>query len=239
MTSVLRPLCLSLGMLLCGAASAQAQRTLTLPPPAVSALAVEVSGALSGQLVNCPRALSVPAACLYVAQPAPAVQATVRSRLGTRAQGDWKAAGAVSSLVVQGNSAPRYILVTPLGAAETLVILGQASAPAPAVPAGVVRGQPYVLDRDLVGVVDVQALGGGQYRLTPQGGQAVVVTAGQSRARRGESTVDLLAVPVTDGQRLIVPVPALRALGCTLSPTGSSLTVACGSGSVGVRPIVF
>lgn len=246
------------GLLLTGALGlAGAQGTASSPSPSatvsaattrvVSSVAVEVSGTVKGQIVSCPKSLKVSAAavCLYVQNTPAALRPLVRGKLGTRALGDWKTAGQASSLLVAGTAngpAGAAVLMAPLSERETLVIVDAVQAPAaarPTPPAGVVKGQPYVLGRDLVGVVNVMSLGGGKYRLTRSGESPLTVTAGQKTAQLGNGTVELPLAPATDGQNLIFPLAGLRALGCTLTPAGGNITVACGTASVGLKPIVF
>ena len=102
-----------------------------------------------------------------------------------------------------------------------------------------VKGQPYLLGRDLTGVVNVVSLGAGKFRLNVAGETALTVTAGQKVAVRAGGNVELPLTPVTDGKNLIFPVAGLRALGCTVSDNAGGLTIACGPDSVGVKPIVF
>ncbi|MVN85365.1 hypothetical protein GO986_01110 [Deinococcus sp. HMF7620] len=253
---------LTLSALLCAPAAAQATTPATpaaapkgvssaATTKAVSALSVEVSAAVKGRILTCPAALklSAQAVCLY-AQSAPAsLRPLVRGKLSTRAQGDWKASGKSSVLLVKdAASGPvsAYVLLSPISDKETLVVVdtaqAQAAAPAAAakaaLPAGVSKGQPYVLGSDLVGVVAVTSLGGGKFRLVAEDG-TLTVTAGQRSAQAGGGNVELPLAPATDGKNLIFPVSGLRALGCTVTPAGGSLTVACGSDSVGLKPIVF
>ena len=219
---------------------------------AASSLAVEISGAVKGQIVSCPGTLKVSAAavCLYVKNSPASTRALVRGKLGTRALGDWKtpANSQASSLLVSGTAngpVAAYLLMAPLSATETLLVVdaaqatATAAAPRPATPAGVVRGEPYVLGSDLVGVVNVTSLGGGKFRLARSGTDPLTVTVGQKPAQLGSGTVQLPLVPATDGRNLIFPLAGLRALGCTFTPAGSNVTVACGTASVGLRPIVF
>ncbi|MBB5233230.1 hypothetical protein [Deinococcus budaensis] len=217
---------------------------------AVSSVAVEISGTVRGQIVSCPKTLKVSAAavCLYVQNTPSSLRPLVRGKLGTRALADWKTSGQASSLLVSGAAngpVAAFVLMAPLSERETLLVVDVAQAPAasgaarPATPAGVVRGQPYVLGRDLVGVVNVTSLGGGRFRLSRTGGETLTVTAGQKGAQLGSGTVELPLVPATDGTNLIFPLAGLRSLGCTFTPAGSNVTVACGSASVGLKPIVF
>lgn len=215
----------------------------------VSSVAVEISGTVKGQIVACPKTLKVSAAavCLYVRNTPAALRPLVRGKLGARAQGDWKGSAQASSLLVTataGNPANTFVLMAPLSTQETLLVVdtGQATTSAaarPATPAGVVRGQPYVLGRDLIGVVNVTSLGGGKFRLTRGGLDPLTVTVGQKAAQLGGGSVELPLVPATDGTNLIFPLAGLRSLGCTFSPAGTNVTVACGAASVGLRPIVF
>jgi len=251
---------LSLGpTCLLGLAAAQGTGTTAKPAQAivsaatnraVSSMAVEISAAVKGQIVSCPKTLKVSAAavCLYV-QNAPAnLRPLVRGKLGARAAGDWKTAGKSSSLLVSaaaGSPASAFVLLSPLGDKESLVVVdgpqqtAVKAAARPATPAGAVKGQPYVLGRDLAGVVNVASLGGGKFRLSRAGGEPLTVNAGQKVAQLGSGTVELPLVPTTDGTNLIFPLTGLRALGCTLTPAGAGVTVACGSESVGLKPIVF
>lgn len=220
---------------------------------AVSSVAVGISGTVKGQIVSCPRTLKVSSAavCLYVPGTPNTLRPLIRGQLGTRALGDWKtaASGKASSLLVSGTAGGpvgAYVLMAPLTEKETLLVVdvAQASAPAAAqaarpAPAGVVKGQPYVLGRDLVGVVNVTSLGGGKFRLNRGNEAPLTVTVGQKAAQLGTGNVELPLVPATDGQNLIFPLAGLRALGCTFTPAGANVTVACGTASVGLKPIVF
>ncbi|WP_264774515.1 hypothetical protein [Deinococcus aetherius] len=219
---------------------------------AASRLAVEVSGTVRGQIVSCPGALRVSASavCLYVQNAPASLRPLVRGKLGARALGDWKTtpSGKASSLLV--SSTPNgpvsaYVLLTGLSDRETLVVVDAANpavaqaASASTAPVGVVKGQPYVLGRDLVGVVSVTSLGAGKFRLLGSGGQPLTVTVGQKTAQLGSGNVELPLIPATDGRNLIFPLAGLRSLGCTLTPAGANVTVACGTASVGLKPIVF
>lgn len=230
--------------------AAQAPSVSAATNRAVSSVAVEISAVVKGKIVSCPKTLKVSASavCLYVQNAPASLRPLVRGRLGARAAGDWKTAGQSSSLLVSaaaGGPASAFVLLSPLGDRESLVVVdapqqtATRAAARPATPAGVVKGQPYVLGRDLAGVVNVAALGGGKFRLTRAGGEPLTVTAGQKTAQLGGGSVELPLVPATDGTNLIFPLAGLRALGCTLTPAGAGVTVACGSESVGLRPIVF
>ncbi|WP_102125075.1 hypothetical protein [Deinococcus planocerae] len=219
---------------------------------AASSLAVEVSGTVRGQIVSCPAALRVSpsAVCLYVQNAPAALRPLVRGKLGARALGDWRntPSGKASSLLVSATpNGPvgAYVLLSALSDRETLVVVdaanpavAQAASPTTA-PTGVVKGQPYVLGRDLVGVVNVTSLGAGKFRLARGTDAPLTVTVGQKTAQLGSGNVELPLVPATDGRNLIFPLAGLRSLGCTLTPAGSNVTVACGTASVGLRPIVF
>lgn len=231
------------------AAKATVSSATTRP---VSSVAVEISKAARGQIVSCPKTLKVSAAavCLYVKASAANTRPLVRTTLGARALGDWKTTGKASSLLVgaaANGPLSAYVLLTSLTETETLLVVDAAPAVAakaaptarPATPAGAVKGQPYVLGQDLAGVVSVSSLGGGKYRLSRAGGETLTVTAGQKGAQLGSGSVELPLAPVSDGTHLLLPLADLRALGCTLTPAGSGVTVACGTASVGVRPIVF
>lgn len=215
----------------------------------VSVLSVAISKAVKGQMVSCPKTLKVSAAavCLYVKSGAAPLKPTVKSAVGSRALGDWKASGQSSGLVIQEAGQPSaLVMLTPLAAQETLILVEAvqarpkaASAPKVSVPAGVVKGLPYVLDSDLAGVVNVINLGGGRYRLNAAGQTALTITAGSKTAQRPGGNVQLPQTPLTDGTRLIYPVEDLRALGCTVTDNPNGITIACGTDSMGVKPIVF
>ncbi|EYB66729.1 hypothetical protein DEIPH_ctg079orf0136 [Deinococcus phoenicis] len=240
-----------------GTPAAPARAATTTPVSAntvrsVSSVAVEISGTVKGQIVACPRTLKVsPAAvCLYVQGAPTTLRPLVRGKLGARALGDWKTAGTgkASSLLVSataGGPVGSFVLMAPLSDKETLLVVDVAQAAAapaaarPATPAGVVKGQPYVLGRDLVGVVNVTSLGGGKYRLSRGNETPLTVTVGQKAAQLGSGSVELPLVPASDGTNLIFPLAGLRALGCTFTPAGTNVTVACGTASVGLKPIVF
>lgn len=227
------------------AAPAKAPAASATTNRAVSALAVEVGSVVKGRLLDCPASLKLSgnAVCLYVQTPAAALRPLVKGRLAARA-GDWKTTGKASVLLVKDTPA-NFVMLSALNDKETLVVVdaaptAKAAAPARvAVPAGVVKGQPYVLGSDLVGVVKVTALGGGKYRLSNADQGTLTVTVGARAAQTDAGAVELPLAPATDGRNLIFPLAGLRALGCTTTPNGGVLTVACGSDSVGLKPIVF
>ncbi|MBX8465767.1 hypothetical protein K5D85_11440 [Deinococcus sp. RIT780] len=217
---------------------------------AVSALAIEVSGVAKGRIVSCPAALklSVNAVCVYSQSASGTLRPLLKGRLGARASGDWKTSGKSSVLLAApaGGKASAFVLLSPMSDTETLVVVdalkaapAASAAPKAATPAGVVRGQPYVLGSDLVGVVKVTSLGGGKYRLSTEDDGLLTVTVGAKSAQAAGGAVELPLAPATDGRNLIFPLAGLRALGCTVTPAGSNLTVACGPDSVGLKPIVF
>ena len=215
----------------------------------VSALAVEVSGALGGRLVSCPSGLKVSAGavCLYAKNGLPALRSLLRGRLAARAVGDWKSSpdSRSGSLLVRSGGSSAFLLLAQLSPSETLVVVDSLrAAPSatarPATPAGIVRGQPYVLGSDLSGLVSVTSLGGGRYRMVAAGGgQALSVTVGKKGAQLGSGTVELPLAPASDGRNLLFPLDGLRALACTLTPAKAGVTVACGTASAGLKPIVF
>ncbi len=217
---------------------------------AASAVAVEISAAVKGQIISCPAALklSPSAVCLYVGSGAATLRPVISGRLSGRTVGSWKTAAKSSTLLVTetpGGPVGAFVLLSALNDKESLIVVDAAqgkAAPAagkPAAPAGVVKGQPYVLGRDLAGVVSVTSLGAGKFRLSTEDGPALTVTVGQKNAGTEGGTVELPFAPATDGQNLIFPLAGLRSLGCTVTPAGSNLTVACGADSIGLKPIVF
>ncbi|MDB5044857.1 MAG: hypothetical protein JWQ08_907 [Deinococcus sp.] len=231
-----------------GAASAATTR-------AASAIAVEVGSVIKGQIVTCPAALklSVQAVCLYSKNSPATLRTLVRGKLAGRALGEWKTTGTSSTLLASetiNGPVGAFVLLRGLSATESLVVIDAVTATAkantaarPATPAGIVKGQPYVLGRDLIGVVNVTALGSNKYRLNA-GDSALTVTVGAKSAQLsgGQTTagnVELPFVPATDGKNLIFPLLGLRSLGCTVTPAGATVTVACGQASIGLRPIVF
>lgn len=233
---------------------APARPALTAPRPSAatarvaSAVAIELSALVRGQIIRCPATLKLDpqAVCLYSKNAAAALKPLVRGKLGTRAVGDWKAGSKSSSLFVSdkaGGPVAAFVLISDLGANESLLVVDAVQAsPAAArvtVPAGVLKGQPYVLGSDLVGVVNVSSLGSGRFRLSVGTQAPLTITVGQKTAQRDGGSVELPLAPATDGKNLIFPLLGLRSLGCTVTPAGGSVTVACGTESVGVRPIVF
>ena len=216
-----------------------------------SALAVEVSGAVKGRLISCPKGLKLSgsAVCLYTKNTLPALRSLLRGKLSGRIASDWKtsAANRSSSLIVKSGGQNAFVLLAEISATETLVVLDSvaqttSAAPAarPATPAGIVKGAQYVLDSDLKGLVNVAAVGGGTYRMASvSGGPVLTVTSGKKAATLGGGNVELPLAPVSDGKNLIFPVDALRALACTVTPAQVGVTVACGAASASIRPIVF
>ena len=216
---------------------------------AVSAVAVDISAAVRGQIVTCPAALklSPSAVCLYVKSGAASLRPLIKGRLATRAVGEWKTAGKASTLLVSakaGDPVGAFVLLSTLADQESLVVVDAvqaraAAAGTPKAPAGITRGQPYVLGSDLAGVVKVTSLGAGKFRLSVPDQSTLTVTVGQRKAQTDGGSVELPLAPATDGKNLIFPVSGLRALGCTVTPAGKDMTVACGADSIGLKPIVF
>lgn len=215
---------------------------------AASAIAVEISAVIKGQIIGCPSSLKLSprAVCLYVQGGAPTLRPLIAGKLSGRTAGAWKTTGKTSTLLVSqkaGGPLGAFVLLSALNDKESLVVVDAAQAAAatakPATPAGVVKGQPYVLGRDLAGVVNVTSQGSGSYRLTTEDGSVLAITVGRKAAQTANGTVELPLAPATDGTNLIFPLDGLRSLGCTVTPAGTNLTVACGADSIGLRPIVF
>ena len=217
---------------------------LAVPSNAASSLGIEVSGAVKGRLVGCPKALKLSsnALCFYVATPAATLRSPIKTKLGTRA-GEWKMAGKASSLAVTSGSSLALVLLAQISEKETLLVVDipapVAAGGRPVMPAGVVKGEPYLLGTDLKGLVNVTSLGAGQFKLERTGQPTLTVTSGKTSASLGGGAVTLPLAPVSDGKNLLFPFSALTSLGCTAAPNGKVLTVACGSNSVGIKPIIF
>ncbi|GGQ96949.1 hypothetical protein [Deinococcus ruber] len=246
---------LGLGVL---APLAQAQTAPAAPAPAAtssvpsaaaslsSALGVEVSGFIKGRLVPCPKGLKLAssAVCLYTVNTLPSLRSLLRGKLAGRTVGDWKTTPGdkSASLLLKVNNQNAFVLLAQLSATESLVVLDAVSAKAAAgtaAPAGVVKGQAYVLDSDLKGLVNVVALGGGTFRLSSVGGQVITVASGKKAASMQSGSVELPAAPIFDGKNLLFPLEGLRSMACTVTPAESGATVACGSASASIRPIIF
>lgn len=240
---------LGLGVL---APLAQAQTAPAAPAPVPSAaasvssaLAVEVSGFVKGRLVPCPKGLKLAssAVCLYTLNTLPSLRSLLRGKLAGRTVGDWKTTTGdrSASLLLKVNNQNAFVLLAQLSATESLVVVDAVSAKAAtgATPTGVVKGQPYVLDSDLKGLVNVVALGGNTFRLSSVGGQVITVASGKKAASMQSGSVELPMAPVFDGKNLLFPLEGLRSLACTVTPAESGATVACGSASASIRPIVF
>lgn len=225
---------------------AKAPVRLNVPSNTASALGIEVSGVVSGRLVGCPKALKLSgnALCFYTKSAATGLRAPIKAKLGSRA-GEWKMSGKASSLAVTSGKTLALVLLAELSAQETLVVVDTpapvtaAVSARPATPAGAVKGEPYLLGSDLKGLINVTSLGAGQYKLERSGQAILTVTAGKTGAALGSGTVSLPLAPVSDGKNLLLPFSALGALGCTSTPNGKVLTVACGAASVGIKPIIF
>ncbi|GGJ60543.1 hypothetical protein GCM10008939_00350 [Deinococcus aquiradiocola] len=215
-----------------------------------SALAVEVSGTVKGRLISCPKNLKVTgsAVCLYTQNTLPSLRSVLRGKMNGRIVSDWKttASEKSSSMIVRTGMDRAYILLAQLSPTEALVVVDglprtTTAVPAtPAMPAGIVKGQAYVLDTDLRGLVNVASIGNGAYRLASvAGGPVLTVNSGKKTATLGGGSVDLPLAPVSDGRNLLFPVDGLRSLACTVTPAQVGVTVSCGSASANVRPIVF
>lgn len=226
--------------------AAKSASTILTTNPTVSGVSVAVSRAVSGRFVSCPSKpkVSAQAVCLYSKQSAATARGAVKTSLGSQALGDWKVTGETGSLIVKDAAGKpgAFVLALPLSAQESLLLVdavAPATKPRPAAPAGVVKGQPYVLGKDLIGLVNVKSLGSGKYSLALSGGKPLNVTVGQKAAQGADGKVELPLAPATDGQNLIFPLASLRALGCTFADAERGLTVTCGKSSLGVLPIVF
>lgn len=211
---------------------------VTAPSQAASALAIELGRATAGRLLPCPSKLSLSpqALCLDAPRSAVNVRGAISKALAGRAQGGWTVAGKASRLAVKQGDANFTVLLAQLADKETLIIAQPALQRA--APAGVVKGEMYLLGSDLAGLVKVTALPGGQYRLE-RGVQQLTVSPGSKAATLDKGSVELPLAPASDGKNLLLPFSALRALGCTVTPNGKVLTVACGADSLGIKPIVF
>ena len=258
MSKALSPLLLAASLFLAGAASAQTAAPaapaapappaasplrLNVPGNTTSALGIEVSGAVRGRLIGCPKALRVSpnALCFYTQGAAAALRPIIKGQLGTRA-GNWKMAGKASSLAVSSGNTLALVLLAQISDTETLVVVdtpATASASRPAMPPGVIKGEPYLLGTDLQGLVNVTSLGNGQFKLERSGQPALTVTATKTAATLGSGSVQLPLAPATDGKNLVFPFSGLGAIGCTSAPNGKVLTVTCGANSAGIKPIVF
>ncbi|WP_425147353.1 hypothetical protein [Deinococcus sp.] len=214
-----------------------------------SALAVEISGFVKGRLVDCPKTLKLgsSAVCLYAQNTLPVLRPLLRGKLVGRTVGDWKSGvgDKSASLLLKVGGKSAFVLLAQLGSADSLVVVDtvRASATPAAVssmPAGVVKGQPYVLDSDLKGLVNVVALGGNTFRLSSvAGGQVITVASGKKSATMQSGSVELPQAPVFDGKNLLFPLEGLRSLACTVTPAQNGSTVACGASSANIKPIVF
>lgn len=244
----------SLGALTLGAASAQTAApakpaparpaaTSTATTQVASAIAIEISAAVKGQIISCPAALKLSprAVCLYVPNGSATLRPLITGKLSGRTVASWKTTGKASTLLVSeraGGPLGAFVLLSALNDKESLVAVDAAQV-RPATPAGVVKGQPYVLGRDLAGVVNVVSQGAGVFRLSTEDGSALTVTVGRVDAQASGGSVTLPLAPATDGKNLIFPLDGLRSLGCTTIPAGTNLTVTCGADSIGLKPIVF
>ena len=234
------------------AAPKSAVTTLPGSSNVASALGIEVSGTVKGRLVSCPKGLKVNsgAVCLYTQNTLPILRSLLRGKFNGRIVSDWKtgAAEKTASLLVKAGTQNAYVLLAQLSATETLVVVDSVpqvastatTAARPTMPAGIVKGERYVLDSDLRGLVNVASLGAGSYRMASvSGGQVLGVTSGKKSATLGSGSVELAQAPVSDGRNLLFPLDGLRALGCTVTPAQVGVTVGCGSASANIRPIVF
>jgi hypothetical protein len=207
-----------------------------------------VSGAVKGRLVDCPKGLKLGASavCLYTKNTLPALRSILRGKLSGRVVSDWKsgAGDKTASLVVKSGTQNAFVLLAQLSPTETLVVVdgvkAVAARPAAVIPAGIVKGQPYVLDTDLKGLVNVAPISSSSFRMASvAGGPVLTVVSGKKSATLGGGAVELPLAPVSDGKNLLFPLDGLRALGCTVTPAQVGVTVACGTASASVRPIVF
>ncbi|WP_148234904.1 hypothetical protein [Deinococcus maricopensis] len=216
-----------------------------------AALGVEVSRAIGGRLVTCPAKLNVTAqaVCLYVPGTLDANKAKVKARLGARAIGDWKTSGKTASLVVREGNVGSYVLLAQLGASELLVIVDSPkaargalssqvkTAPATTRPATTPTsaGATFVNVADLRGLVTATPQTGGVVQLTRAGG-LLIVTPGSTSARTASGAVTLTSAPFQGGAGLLLPVDALKLLGCTVTnATAGTANVTCGSSKATVK----
>lgn len=220
--------------------------------PTTSAVVVKISGALKSKMMSCPSKLQVSKSgvCLYATASLDQARKTIQTTLAGQAIGKWKREATSSSLLISNNAtkSPKitsFILLHRISNTETLVVVDALAKPVPIgaskpqMPKGAVKGEPYLLDSDLIGVLKVGKLAKGQYKMSIPGQEDVVVMAGSTTAQRKSGQVQLNIAPVTDGKNLLFPLSGLPPLGCKVSKAKKGVTVTCGRQSVDVLPIVF
>lgn len=219
-----------------------------------SAVIIKVSKALQSKLVGCPSKLEVSphGVCLYAKSSLPQTRTTIQSTLDKQVFGKWKNKAKSSSLLIRDRTTKdakitSFVLLHWMSNTETLVVVDALKKPipigsssTPQMPKGTVKGEAYLLDSDLTGVVTINRLGKGQYIMSVPGQEDITVIAGSTAAQRKGGQIQLNVAPVTDGKHLLFPLSGLSALGCKISKAKKTgITVACGQQSVGVKPIVF
>lgn len=252
-----------------GPAAAQPVRAsagvrLALPDPALSRLAVELSGVVGGRFYRCPPSLRLPeqAICLYARGESSALQASIAAYLGDRVLGQWQASGPLFNLLLRPAAAStsltnnpltnnlltsnppanQYVALLDLGSGDHLLILNtqetETSAAAPTSTSAAPAGELYVVPSDLVGLVSVQRLDDRNYRFGVQGNAAANVALGSNEVAQNGVIAPLPSPLRQQGEQLYIPLSLLRAVGCVLTPGEKSemVTVACGDSSVGVTP---
>lgn len=237
---------------------AGAQTRLAVPSVAVSAAAVQVSGAIGGRIIACPSKLNLSggAVCLLASGNASSMKTRISQKFAGAVSQDWQTSkGGSNSLVVTSGGGLVFVLLAQAGPDVLAVVApptrgasstattsaSPAATPAAAaMPAGATRGVPYAKAGDLRGVTSVTVLNSGQYRVG-SATRFITFTPGSAAGQLAGAPYTLPGVPYLAGGQLYVPVTMLRELGCTVTATAGqpSATVACGGATAHVTTSTY
>ncbi|WP_170130823.1 stalk domain-containing protein [Deinococcus yavapaiensis] len=205
-----------------------------LPPQAVANAAVEVSGAIGGRIVDCPKTLNVSssAVCLVAKGTLDTTKPKIKAKLANRVVEDWasRPGSTSANLLFRTGDAITYVLVASAGKDAVVAVIDAPAAKAAATPV------VYASAQSLKGVLTVTPSTNAV--TLARTGQSLALTVGATSARLNGGAVTLASAPYAQGGNVFVPVTALRSLQCTVA-TGAKneATVTCGDKSAKVATV--
>lgn len=220
-----------------------------LPPQAVANAAVEVSSAIGGRIIDCPKTLNVSneAVCLVAKGTVDVTKPKIKAKLGTRVVEDWasRPGSTSANLLFRTGDAINFVLIAPVGKDAIVAVIdaptkrAAAAAPATATTAKPAAATPvsYVNALTLRGVVTVTP--GTNAVTLARPNQSLAFTVGSASARLNGNAVTLAGAPYAQGGNVFVPVTALRSLQCTVTSTAKNeVSVTCGDKSAKLATVV-
>lgn len=217
-----------------------------LPPQAVANAAVEVSSAIGGRIIDCPKTLNVSseAVCLVAKGTVDATKPKIKTKLGTRVVEDWasRPGSTSANLLFRTGDDINFVLIAPVGKDAIVAVIdaptkrAAAATPTTAKPAAATPVS-YVNAQTLRGVVTVTPSANAV--TLARTNQSLAFTVGSASARLNGNAVTLAGAPYAQGGNVFVPVTALRSLQCTVTSTAKNeVSVTCGDKSAKLATVL-